>query len=100
LDNAVKFTKDLKEKGKIFIIIEENKNDCNKYVIVKIKDNGKGIDNDIIPRLFMKFATKSTKGTGLGLFISKNIVESHGGKIWAKNNEDGNGATFSFSLPL
>jgi signal transduction histidine kinase len=100
LDNAVKFTKDLKEKGKILIIIEENKNDCNKYVIVKIKDNGKGIDNDIIPRLFMKFATKSTKGTGLGLFISKNIIESHGGKIWAKNNEDGNGATFSFSLPL
>jgi signal transduction histidine kinase len=50
--------------------------------------------------LFTKFATKSEKGTGLGLFICKNIVEAHGGKIWAKNNDDGKGATFSFSLPL
>ena len=53
-----------------------------------------------MPRLFTKFATKSYKGTGLGLFICKNIVEAHGGKIWAENNKDGKGATFSFSLPL
>ncbi len=65
-----------------------------------IKDNGRGIHAEILPKLFTKFATKSDKGTGLGLFISKNIVEAHGGRIWAKNNEDGNGATFSFSLPL
>jgi signal transduction histidine kinase len=51
-------------------------------------------------RLFSKFATKSKTGTGLGLFISQNIVEAHGGKIWAENNSDGKGSTFSFSLPL
>jgi two-component system, OmpR family, sensor histidine kinase VicK len=54
-----------------------------------------------LPRLFTKFATKSEKGgTGLGLFISKSIIEAHGGRIWAKNNPDGKGATFSFSIPI
>ena len=53
-----------------------------------------------MPRLFLKFASKSSVGTGLGLYISKSIVEAHGGKIWAENNTDGKGATFSFSLPL
>jgi signal transduction histidine kinase len=53
-----------------------------------------------MPRLFTKFATKSFDGTGLGLYISKSIIEAHGGKIWANNNADGKGATFSFSLPL
>ena len=53
-----------------------------------------------MPRLFTKFATKSVTGTGLGLFISKSIVEAHGGRIWAQNNDDGIGATFAFSLPL
>ena len=62
-------------------------------------DTGAGIDPDILPRLFTKFSTKSDSGTGLGLFISKSIVEAHGGRIWAENNPDGNGATFSFSLP-
>lgn len=99
LDNAVKFTKELKEKGRISIIVEE-KSGANPQVIFKIKDNGKGIDEDILPRLFTKFASKSERGTGLGLFISKSIVESHCGKIWAENNKDGNGATFSFCLPL
>ena len=65
-----------------------------------MKDTGSGIHEEILPKLFTKFATKSDKGTGLGLFISKNIIEAHGGRIWAKNNEDGKGATFSFSLPL
>lgn len=65
-----------------------------------MKDTGEGIDVNILPRLFTKFVSKSHHGTGLGLFISKGIVEAHGGKIWAKNNADGIGATFSFSLPV
>jgi signal transduction histidine kinase len=89
------------------VITEENKNNPNE-IIVKIKDTGIGIASEIMPRLFTKFATKSEKGTGLGLFISKSIVEAHGGGIWAKNNNDNNGqqhgrvegATFTFSLPL
>ena len=67
----------------------------------KIRDNGIGIDSQILPRLFQKFTTKSEfGGTGLGLYISKNIVEAHDGKIWAENNLDGKGATFSFTLPI
>ena len=64
-----------------------------------LKFPGQGIHHDIVPRLFSKFASKSFQGTGLGLFISKSIVEVHGGKIWAENNSDGKGATFTFSLP-
>ena len=64
---------------------------------VSVKDTGEGIDINILPRLFTKFA--SSHGTGLGLFISKGIVEAHGGKIWAQNNND-HGATFSCSLQL
>jgi signal transduction histidine kinase len=71
-----------------------------EYVVVSVKDRGTGIDPEILPRLFERFASKSFSGTGLGLFISKSIVEAHGGKIWAENNTDGKGATFSFSLPL
>ena len=69
-------------------------------VIVRIKDRGTGINPDIQDRLFTKFATNSDIGSGLGLFISKGIIEAHGGTIWAQNNTDGKGATFSFSLPL
>jgi signal transduction histidine kinase len=69
-------------------------------VVVSIIDRGKGIDKDILPRLFTKFATKSNQGTGLGLYITKSIIEAHKGKIWAQNNKDGKGSTFSFSLPL
>lgn len=68
--------------------------------MVSIKDTGKGIDMEILPRLFSKFASKSDKGTGLGLFLSKGIIQAHGGKIWAENNKDGIGATFRFTLPL
>ena len=64
-----------------------------------MKDTGRGIDSEISSKLFTKFASKSNIGTGLGLFISKGIVEAHGGKIWAENNPD-KGATFSFSLPI
>ena len=78
---------------------KENEKD-NELVIVSIKDKGKGIDEEILPRLFDKFVTKSDKGIGLGLYISKNIVEAHGGIIWAQNNKNEKGATVSFSLPL
>jgi two-component system, OmpR family, sensor histidine kinase VicK len=78
---------------------EHQKN--QQQVIVSIKDTGTGIDPQIMPRLFTKFATKSqTGGTGLGLFICKGIIEAHGGKMWAENNPDGKGATFAFSLPI
>jgi two-component system, OmpR family, sensor histidine kinase VicK len=92
LNNAIKFT----EEGIIFVGTEVKD---NGYVFVTIKDTGQGIHPDILPRLFSKFASKSFQGTGLGLFISKSIVEAHGGKIWAENNCYGNGATFTFSLP-
>jgi two-component system sensor histidine kinase VicK len=94
LKNAIQFTKE----GTITIAAEE-KVDYNE-IQVSVKDTGIGIDPEILPRLFTKFASKSVTGTGLGLFISKAIVEAHGGKIWAQNNTDGKGATFAFSLPL
>jgi signal transduction histidine kinase len=68
-------------------------------ITISVKDTGSGIKPDIIPRLFSKFVTASEKGTGLGLYISKKIVEAHGGKIWAENNKDGRGATFAFTVP-
>ncbi|HEX2068160.1 MAG TPA: ATP-binding protein [Nitrososphaeraceae archaeon] len=97
LDNAIKFTND----GTISIITEQR----DSQVVVSIKDTGTGIDPEIMPRLFSKFVTKSERGgTGLGLFICKSIIEAHGGKIWAENNNniyDGKkGATFTFSLPV
>ena len=87
------------------IDVKEHKtgdNNCNNRscIIVSVKDTGQGIDVNILPKLFTKFASKSYHGTGLGLFVSKGIVEAHGGRIWAENNPDGIGATFSFSLPL
>jgi len=92
LSNAMKFTK----KGTIYIS-EDNK---DGQVLVSVKDTGVGIDYDIMPRLFTKFTSKSQTGTGLGLFLSKSIVEAHGGKIWAENNSNGRGATFTFTLPI
>ncbi len=70
-------------------------------IVVTITDTGSGIDSEILPRLFTKFATKSKTGTGLGLFISKSIIEAHGGKICGKNNyPESKGVTFGFSLPF
>ena len=96
LNNAIKFT----TEGTISISTEKKDN----QVIVSVKDTGTGIDSEILPRLFSKFSAKSFEGTGLGLFISKNIVEAHGGKIWAENNNNDaygeKGATFYFILPL
>lgn len=94
LSNAIKFTKD----GSITVGVKKEDND--RQVIVYIKDTGQGIAPEILPRLFTKFTSKSDKGTGLGLFISKNILEAHGGKIWAENNKYSKGATFTFNLPL
>ncbi len=112
LNNAIKFTKE----GTILVSAKvtqkkgmnrEEKEEGRDYgsssprqVIVTVKDSGAGIDPEILPRLCTKFATKSDKGTGLGLYISKSIIEAHGGKIWAENNTDGKGATFTFSLPI
>jgi signal transduction histidine kinase len=98
LNNAIIFTKE----GIISMSIQKQ----DSQVVVSIKDAGSGIDPEILPRLFSRFASKSFTGTGLGLFISKNIIEAHGGRIWAQNNSDFNGdglekgATFYFSLPL
>ncbi|CAN5421098.1 hypothetical protein BH18THE2_BH18THE2_06570 [soil metagenome] len=98
LSNAVKFT----PGGTISIVSDLNGNQDknNTEAIINVKDNGQGIDPDMLPRLFSKFATKSFSGTGLGLFISKSIVEAHGGRIWAENNKNGRGATFMFALPI
>jgi two-component system, OmpR family, sensor histidine kinase VicK len=109
LNNAIKFTR---KRGGIVTVEAQKKNNEIKnnqaVAMVSIKDTGSGIDSDIMPRLFEKFAAKSFQGTGLGLFISKNIIEAHGGKIWAENNNDNNadggqnrkGAIFYFTLPI
>lgn len=96
LKNALKFT----ETGTITITTEMKRNDSRGHgeVVVTISDTGKGIDSDVMPRLFSKFVSKSDAGTGLGLFISKNIIDAHGGKMWAQNNSNGVGAIFSFTL--
>ena len=89
------------EKTKINSKENESSNNFIDGITISIKDNGKGIDSEIFPRLFTKFASNFFQGTGLGLFIAKNIIEGHGGKIWAQNNnKDEKGATVSFSLPL
>jgi signal transduction histidine kinase len=92
LDNALKFTKE----GNVIISIKKLK---NEELRVSIKDSGTGIDPEILPQLFKKFATKSEQGTGLGLFISKNIIEAHGGIMRGENNSESNGSTFYFTLP-
>ena len=99
LSNAIKFTKE----DAIFISIEKRKddnNDNNNYALVTVKDTGEGIDPEILPNMFSKFNTKSFEGLGLGLYISKHIVKAHGGKIEGKNNDNGIGAEFGFTLPL
>jgi signal transduction histidine kinase len=92
LRNAIKFT----DSGTITITSRVE----GSNAIVSIKDTGSSIDPEIMPRLFTKFATNSETGTGLGLYLSKKIIEAHGGKIWAENNKDGKGSTFVFTLPL
>ncbi len=107
LDNSIKFIED---EGSIYISIKKisrserikDNTDLNEEdrVIISIRDTGTGILEEIYPKLFTKFATKSITGTGLGLYISKSIIEAHGGQIWAENNDKDKGAKFSLSLPL
>ena len=114
LNNAIKFT----EEGTVTVTTSMIKGKdvgrdrregerAAEEVVIAIKDTGTGIDPELMPRLFAKFATKSYQGTGLGLFIAKSIVEAHGGKMWAENNNKGSdsdrkhkGATFYFTLPV
>jgi signal transduction histidine kinase len=113
LNNAMKFTKE----GNVTVSSVLKRKDIGRdgaggeerigeEVLIAVKDNGTGIDRELMPRLFTKFATKSYQGTGLGLFISKAIVQAHGGKMWAENNNNDssgkklNGATFYFTLPV
>jgi signal transduction histidine kinase len=93
LSNAIKFT----AHGTITISAKQS--DDGKEVIISVSDTGSGIDPDIMPKLFTRFATKSDSGTGIGLYLAKSFVEAHGGRIWAENN-DTSGATFTFTLPL
>lgn len=95
LDNALIFS----HEGKIKVVLKKEKRNGQNFLLVRVKDTGPGIDPEILSKLFTKFASKSDMGTGLGLFISKGIVEAHGGKIWAENNPN-RGATFSFTLPI
>jgi signal transduction histidine kinase len=95
LSNSMQFT----IEGNISLNIVADNN--SKDVIVTVRDTGSGINHEILPRLFSKFVTRSQRGTGLGLFISKSMIEAHGGRIWAEDNVlDGKGTIFSFTLPL
>ena len=105
LSNAFKSIKETGKGGTLTVNIENrdsggalDKNE--REIVVSISDEGRGVDSKTLPRLFSKFFSTSSKGTGLGLYISKSIIEAHGGKIWAENNADGKGATFTFSLPI
>jgi len=97
ISNAIKF---IRAEGTITVSSEKSSD--GTYATVSVRDTGTGIAPEILPRLFTKFATKSEQGTGLGLFICKSVIEAHGGKIWAENNDKngGKGATFSFSVPI
>jgi signal transduction histidine kinase len=102
INNSIKFLPG--EGGFILITTKLTKNQIDgksrEMIQVSITDNGSGIDSEMLPKLFTKFATKSFQGIGLGLFISKSIIEAHDGRIWAENNRVGQGATFSFVLPV
>jgi signal transduction histidine kinase len=107
IGNAIKFSS---EGNTVTVSVSEENNTqdykrrengtLNKVLLVRVEDTGKGIDPEIMPRLFKKFASKSEKGMGLGLFISKNIVEAHGGEIWADTPSKEKGASFSFTIPI
>ena len=98
LDNAIRYTPTY---GKIMVILKHRKGGIE----FSVKDTGVGIPKDQQGRVFTKFfrganvMRMATEGTGLGLFITKNIIEAHGGKIWFES-EEGKGATFYFAIPI
>ena len=97
IDNAVKYT----DAGWIKVRVEENDN----KVLFTVSDSGRGISKDFAAKMFEQFArdpalAQDTKGTGLGLFIAKQIVEAHGGRIWASSEGEGSGSVFSVEIPL
>ena len=105
--NAIKFSNEgdtvtvsVSEENNIQNFKKNENDEGNRVLLIRVEDTGKGIDPEIMPRLFKKFASKSDKGMGLGLFISKNIVEAHGGVIWADVPNAEKGATFSFTIPV
>ncbi|TLX84797.1 MAG: HAMP domain-containing histidine kinase, partial [Thaumarchaeota archaeon] len=104
LSNAINFTNNGTVTITVYnaqVDIDANSEERDKEsIVVEIKDTGTGISPEMVSRLFEKFATRSESGTGLGLYISKSIIDSHGGKIWAYNNRDEKGATFTFTLPI
>ena len=101
LNNAIKYTKNGTVIINTSIANGSNNNPNNdKEAVVTIMDTGYGMTPEIMQKLFSKFVTTSSHGTGLGLFISKGIIEAHGGRIWAENNSNGVGSSFSFSLPF
>jgi len=104
LSNAISFTKNGTVTVKVYeadVESDAENDEANiESIVVEVKDTGTGINAEMLPRLFEKFATRSTSGTGLGLYISKSIVDNHGGKLWANNNRDEKGATFTFTIPI
>ncbi len=99
INNAINIV----QEGEIIVSLERQDN--INTLLVRIIDNGPGIPSNRKDKLFTKFVTGSKSGTGLGLYICKNIIEKHGGKIWANNNVDNDGretkgSTFTFSLPI
>jgi signal transduction histidine kinase len=97
----LKFT-EKESEARISIVVEKNDPEVgrNQDIVVSVKDSGEGINPVIFPNMFSKFVSSSYSGTGLGLYISKSIIDAHGGTIWAENNKNGKGATFYFTLPL
>jgi signal transduction histidine kinase len=79
--------------------VEISTEQTSEDVHVRIRDSGKGIDSEILPKLFNAFFTTKPKGTGMGLAIARSILEKNGGRIWAKQNQ-GRGAIIEFTLPL
>ncbi len=107
IENLISNAIDIPDSNNIKIFVEktesnssQNDDKTQSYVIVKIIDDGNGIDKMILPTLFSKFVANSRDGLGLGLYLAKNIIEWHGGEIWAENNDNGKGATFRFALPI
>ena len=107
IENLITNAIDIPDSNRIKIFVEKtecnsNQNDdkTQSFVIVNIINDGSGKDRMILPTLFSKFVADSRDGLGLGLYLAKNIIEWHGGEIWAENNDNGKGATFRFALPI